>query len=188
MAYLSKAERYDDILKTAMNILVEEGIASITARKVAGQANMAVGQIHHHFKSIGQLKAQALIGVTEKLVARAGQHHANEPITNKIIRAVGPVEGKEGVLIRKLWNEAYFLAERDTDIKQACKQSTEEWHKVVVKLIKEAVDAKEISTDDISGLAWRLIAFSCGIDSLSTVDELALSNEAIKQHIIALLK
>jgi AcrR family transcriptional regulator len=188
LAYLKKSERHDEILKVAMNMIAEESITSITARSVAEQAGIAVGQIHHHFKSIGQLKAQALIKVTDELVAQADRELAQQSVINKIISLVSPIEGKEGLVIRKLWNEAIFLAERDPDIKQACKQSTEEWHKTLVKLLEEAIAAKKIAENDADELAWRLIALSCGIDNLAIVDEFAFTKEAVKTHILQLLQ
>ncbi|WP_434778718.1 TetR family transcriptional regulator [Neisseria sp. Ec49-e6-T10] len=171
-----------------MTIIVQEGIASITARRVAKEANIAVGQIHHHFKSIGQLKAQALIKVTDQLITQAEHTHPDESILDKIIKIVSPIIGKEGLMIRKLWNEATFLSERDPDIKQAYQQSTEEWHKAIVKLLDEAVATNKISTNNVSELAWRLIALSCGIDNLVIVDGFHFSQEAVNNHIIALLQ
>lgn len=170
-----------------MKIVIQEGIASITARRIAKEADIAVGQIHHHFKSIGQLKAQALIKVSDELVAQAEYPHSDESIIDKIIKIASPVEGKEGLAIRRLWNEATFLAERDPDIKQASKQSTEEWHKALVRLLEEAITAKKIPNHNASELAWRLIAFSCGVDSLAIVDEHLFNKEAVHQHIMALL-
>lgn len=187
MAYLKKTERHNEILKVAMQIIIVEGIASITSRSVAKEAGIAVGQIHNHFKSIGQLKALALIHVTDELIARAESSSPDESMIDKIVKIVSPVQGQEGLVIRKLWNEAFFLAERDPDIKRACVQSIESWHGILVKLLGEAVSAKQVSIANASEIAWRLIALSCGIDSLSVVDESLFSKEAINNQIYAIL-
>lgn len=188
VAYLKKTERYDEILRVAMKIVIQEGIASITARRIAKEADIAVGQIHHHFKSIGQLKAQALIKVSDELVAQAEYSRCDENLIDKIIYLVSPIDGEKGLAIRKLWNEATFLAERDPDIKQASQQSTQEWHKALVRLLDEAIATKVIPKKDASALAWRLIAFSCGVDSLAIIDEHLFSKEAVHQHIMTLLR
>lgn len=188
MAYLKKTERYNVILQTAMNIIVQEGIAAITARRIAAEANIAVGQIHHHFKSVGQLKAEALIKVTEELIKQTEQSHANQDIIKQIINIVSPIEGKQGLVMRKLWNEAVFLAERDQAIKQAYQKSTEEWHKTTVKLIEEAISSEQLINNNPSELAWRLIALSCGLDSLATIEAFRFNKETINRHITALLK
>lgn len=188
MAYLKKDERQMAILDVAMALIQQEGIAAITARRIAQEAGIAVGQIHHHFKSTGQLKAQALLKVTDKLIAQAEQPQPDETPLEKIIRLVRPVGGQEGRAIRRLWNEATFLAERDPDIKQACKYSTEEWHSALVRLLQEAMAAGQLPVSDASELAWRLLALSCGIDNLAIENELPFSPQAVDQHIRALLK
>lgn len=188
MAYLKKTERYNIILQTAMDIIIQDGIAAITARRVAAEANIAVGQIHHHFKSVGQLKAQALINVTEELINQTQQSHAHQDIIKQIINIVSPIEGKQGLVMRKLWNEAVFLADRDQDIKQAYQQSTEEWHKTTVELIEQAITSHQLINDNPSELAWRLIALSCGLDNLATIEAFRFNKETTDRHITALLK
>ena len=187
MAYLKKNERYNAILETAMKIITQEGIAAITARRIAHDANIAVGQIHHHFKSVGQLKAEALAKVTENLITKAQQTHQNESIINQITNIISPIEGEIGSVMRRLWNEAVFLAERDPDIKLAYKQSIQEWHKATTKLIEEAKQQQLISTKNGSELAWQLIALSCGFDSLAVVEEFRFHIDTIKNHIIKIL-
>lgn len=187
MAYLKKNERYNAILETAMKIITQEGIAAITARRIANEANIAVGQIHHHFKSVGQLKAEALAKVTEELITKAQHSYQNESIVNQIINIISPIEGEIGSVMRKLWNEAVFLAERDPDIKLAYKQSIEEWHSATTKLIEEGKQKQLITTQNSSGLAWQLIALSCGFDSLAVIEEFRFDIDTIKNHIIKIL-
>ena len=53
MTYLSKDERREAILQAAMRVALNEGFTGMTVRRIAAEANVAAGQVHHHFASIG---------------------------------------------------------------------------------------------------------------------------------------
>lgn len=186
MRYLKKSERYEQILHTVILVLIEEGITAITARKIAAKANIAVGLIHNHFSSIGELKGMALINVTDQLIALQQDSVEQSTPIEKIINAVSPIHGQDGVIFRKIWNEALFLSTRDSDIKHAYQRSTNEWHEYVVQLINTAISAGVLHTASPTDLAWRLIALSCGFDNLSIIDE--FDQTTVHSHIMAILK
>lgn len=186
--YLKKAERYEVILNAAMKMIIESGIASITARKIAAEANISVGQIHHHFETIGQLKGLALLKVTDQIIQKSLEVQKELSIIEQIISAVRPIESDGDFLIRRLWNEALFLSYRDQDIKNAYKQSIEEWHAALIHLLEKAISEKQITPCDVSDLAWRLIALGCGLDNLVEFDEFKFNQAIMDNHIRALLK
>ena len=59
MRYLSKDERREEILQAAMRVALTEGFAAMTVRRIATEAGVATGQVHHHFASAGELKSLA---------------------------------------------------------------------------------------------------------------------------------
>lgn len=158
---------------------------AITARKIATKANIAVGLIHNYFKTIGELKAIALINVTNQLIEYQQRNSNNKSTLDKIINAANPLSGNEGTMLRKNWNEALFLSERDKDIKQAYLRSANEWHNYLINLIDEAITNNLIATTNSSDLAWHLIALCCGLDDLLVITE--FDKSVIYSHIIALL-
>ncbi|RKS84812.1 TetR family transcriptional regulator [Orbus hercynius] len=185
MSYLKKNERYQQILNTAMQVVIDEGIAAITARKIAKTANISVGLIHKHFKTIGELKSIALIAITNQLIEQQQTDLEHKTHIDKIIESVIPLKGNNAVIFRKMWNEALFLSDKDPDIKRAYQSSTNEWHEYIVQLINEAVADNALQTNSANDLAWRLIAISCGFDNLSIIDE--FDQSTIYAHILALL-
>jgi AcrR family transcriptional regulator len=48
MRYLSKDERREEILQAAMRVALAEGLAAMTVRRIAAEAGVATGQVHHH--------------------------------------------------------------------------------------------------------------------------------------------
>lgn len=56
MGYLHKDERREVILQAAMRVGLEDGFKAMTVRRIATEAKVAAGQVHHHFTSAGDLK------------------------------------------------------------------------------------------------------------------------------------
>ncbi|HAT2603242.1 TPA: TetR family transcriptional regulator, partial [Kluyvera intermedia] len=68
MSYLSRDERRELILKAAMRVALSDGFAGMTVRRIANEAGVATGQVHHHFSSGAELKAQAFVRVMGELL------------------------------------------------------------------------------------------------------------------------
>lgn len=184
MAYLKKNIRANEILNTAKKVIREEGIAAITARRIAHEAGIAVGQVHHHFKSVGALKAEAFLAVTDEIFEQAEQAYSGKTTFEQLLAIIGPLDGS---VIRRIWNEAIFLAERDSEMKMAYKRCLEDWYQATIDLIEKGINDKEFMVTHPTETAWRLIALSSGMDAISRVDELGLTNEVIKRQIEAAL-
>lgn len=72
MSYLNRDERREVILQAAMRVALAEGFAAMTVRRIASEADVAAGQVHHHFSSAGELKALAFVHLIRTLLD-AGQ-------------------------------------------------------------------------------------------------------------------
>lgn len=68
MRYLSKDERREEILRAAMRVALTEGFAAMTVRRIATEAGVATGQVHHHFASAGELKSLAFVRLIRDLL------------------------------------------------------------------------------------------------------------------------
>ena len=189
MAYLTKTERHNKILEIAKNLTIEEGIGAITARRIASEGSFAIGQIHHHYQSVSLLKALALTKATEYLVTKFKQNTPNNNVLEQIIHLISPPEGEIGKIIRKLWNESVFLADKDNEIRQAHKQSLETWHKEIIQLLEQAkIEEVLASTLNTKETAWKLLVFSCGIDNIAIIEDFRLTPDNIKRYIYKILK
>ena len=59
MSYYSREVRRQMILETAVNIAYQDGLSAMTVRRIAQEAQIAIGQIHHHFSTVGELRSEA---------------------------------------------------------------------------------------------------------------------------------
>ncbi len=68
MRYLSKDERREEILQAAMRVALSDGLSAMTVRRIAAEAGVATGQLHHHFTSGGELKSLAFVRLIRELL------------------------------------------------------------------------------------------------------------------------
>ena len=56
------------IMQAAMRLALRGGFSAMTVRQIAREAQVAAGQLHHHFASIGELKSQVFIRLIREML------------------------------------------------------------------------------------------------------------------------
>lgn len=98
----------------------------MTVRRIATEAGVATGQVHHHFASAGELKSLAFVRLIRDLLD-AEIVGENAGWRERLHAMLGSDDGGFEPYIR-LWREAQILASRDSDIKGAYVLTMEMWH------------------------------------------------------------
>lgn len=186
MRYLSKDERREAILQAAMRVALAEGLAAMTVRRVAAEAGVATGQVHHHFTSGGELKSLAFVQLIRELLDAdvAGKQAGWR---EQLHAMLGSDDGRFEPYIR-LWREAQILASRDADIKGAYVMTMEMWHQETVALIKAGTKAGALRPGDrAENIAWRLIGLVCGLDGMYILNMPEMDEAAFNRHLDTLI-
>lgn len=186
MSYLSKDERREDILQAAMRVALSEGFSAMTVRRIAGEAGIASGQVHHHFASAGELKSQAFVRLIRELLDAevAGE---NADCRQRLHAMLGSDDGAFEPYIR-LWREAQILASRDPEIKSAYVLTMEMWHQETVAIIRQGAEENAFSLSDRpENIAWRLIGLVCGLDGIYVLNMPEMDDAAYNKHIDKLI-
>ena len=186
MRYLSKDERREAILQAAMRVALAEGLAAMTVRRIAAEAGVATGQVHHHFTSGGELKSLAFVRLIRELLDAdvAGKQAGWR---EQLHAMLGSDDGRFEPYIR-LWREAQILASRDADIKGAYVMTMEMWHQETVALIKAGTEAGALNPGDrAENIAWRLIGLVCGLDGMYILNMPEMDEAAFNNHLDKLI-
>lgn len=182
MGYLHRHERRTSILNAAMRVALDEGFSAMTVRNIAAQAGVATGQVHHHFHSAGELKAEAFIALIRQMMA-VDIAAADASFHARLQAVLGSDEHHLAPYIR-LWREAQVLAESDAVIREAYRTSMELWHEQTVELIHQGVtEGAFFLADSADATAWRLIAMVCGLDGLMVLGLADMGDEAWNAHL-----
>lgn len=177
MHYLQRDERREGIMQAAMRLALRGGFSAMTVRQIAREAQVAAGQLHHHFASIGELKSQVFIRLIREmldmpLVAEDASWR------ERLFSMIGSEDGRLEPYIR-LWREGQVLADSDPDIKAAYLLTMTMWHAETVAIVEQGLACGEFhSTEPPADIAWRFIALVCGLDGIyalgtQTLDETA---------------
>lgn len=186
MAYLNRDERRELILQAAMRVALAEGFTGMTVRRIAGEAGVATGQVHHHFASASELKSQAFI----RLIAELLDVDVLPPSASwreRLHAMLGSNEGGFEPYVH-LWREAQLLVNKEVELKGAYVLSMEMWHQKVLEIIHAGVAAKEFTpADTAENIAWRLIALVCGLDGIYVLGMPDVDDVAFDRHLDAMI-
>ncbi len=186
MGYLSRDERRELILQAAIRVALSDGFAGMTVRRIAGEAGVATGQVHHHFSSGAELKAQAFVRVMGELLD-VDLLPESASWRERLHAMLGSNEDGFDPYIR-LWREAQLLAGKEHELKGAYVLTMEMWHEKVVDIIDAGVKAGEfIRHDSTENIAWRLIALVCGLDGIYVLGMPDVDDAAFDRHLDAMI-
>lgn len=186
MRYLSRDERRELILKAAMRVALSDGFAGMTVRRIANEAGVATGQVHHHFSSGAELKAQAFVRVMGELLD-VDVLPESASWRERLHAMLGSNEDGFDPYIR-LWREAQVLASKEPELRGAYVLTMEMWHEKVVAIINAGVTAGEfVRHDSTENIAWRLIALVCGLDGIYVLGMPDVDDAAFDRHLDAMI-
>ncbi|ASE41549.1 TPA: TetR family transcriptional regulator [Citrobacter braakii] len=182
MSYLNRDERREVILQAAMRVALEEGFTAMTVRRIATEAQVSTGQVHHHFTSAGELKSLAFVQLIRTLLD-AEQVSDNASFRERLHAMLGSEDGGFEPYI-KLWREAQVLADKDPEIKSAYLLTMRMWHEETAAIITQGQSAGEFSAiPDAAEVAWRLIALVCGLDGIYVLGIEEMADPAFERHL-----
>lgn len=182
MSYLNRDERREVILQAAMRVALKEGFTAMTVRRIATEAQVSTGQVHHHFTSAGELKSLAFVQLIRTLLD-AEQVSDNASFRERLHAMLGSEDGGFEPYI-KLWREAQVLADKDPEIKSAYLLTMRMWHEETAAIITQGQSAGEFSAiPDAAEVAWRLIALVCGLDGIYVLGIEEMADPAFERHL-----
>lgn len=182
MSYLNRDERREVILQAAMRVALEEGFSAMTVRRIAAEAHVATGQVHHHFASAGELKSQAFVRLIRTLLD-AELVSEDASFRERLHAMLGSEDGGLESYI-KLWREAQVVAGKDPEIKSAYLLTMRMWHEETANIITQGQKAGEFSSaPDAADVAWRLIALVCGLDGMYILGIEEMADPAFDRHL-----
>ena len=182
MSYLNRDERREVILQAAMHVALEEGFSAMTVRRIAAEAHVATGQVHHQFASAGELKSQAFVRLIRTLLD-AELVSEDASFRERLHAMLGSEDGGLEPYI-KLWREAQVVAGKDPEIKSAYLLTMRMWHEETANIITQGQKAGEFSSaPDAADVAWRLIALVCGLDGMYILGIEEMADPAFDRHL-----
>jgi len=188
MAYLNRDQRREMILQAAMQVALAEGFTAMTVRRIATEAQTSTGQVHHHFSSTSHLKAEAFLKLMEQL-DEIEQTLQTTSQFQRLFILLGAENIDKLQPYLRLWNEAELLIEQDAEIQRAYNLAMQSWHETIVQAIECGQKEGEFKNrSNSTDIAWRLIAFVCGLEGIYKLGLQGLAEEDFKRHTEAIIR
>jgi AcrR family transcriptional regulator len=151
------------LLDAAERLLLTEGYAAITTRRVAAEAGVNHGLVHYYFGSVENLLVRVLERFTTRLTARQRALYDNPdvPFLEKWRQAMRYLVGDD-IEYEKIWLELQALAWNNPDLRERVARVNDEWRTVLKDAFAEPRERYGIDMP-LDALVALVITFNEGI-------------------------
>ncbi|MEO8322600.1 MAG: TetR/AcrR family transcriptional regulator [Actinomycetota bacterium] len=166
----------DALLDAAERLLIAEGHAAISTRRVAEEAGMNHGLVHYYFGSMEELFVQVLERFTGRLIDRQRAMYAEDvPFIDKWRTAMSYLDSDQASGYQKIWFELQALAWNRADLRHRVARVNAEWRAVLTDAFERAARDYGIDTEafPVPAIVSLVMTFNEGmiLEGLSGVGE-----------------
>jgi AcrR family transcriptional regulator len=162
----ARTEAINAILDAAEQLLVEQGHAAITTRKVAQRADVNPGLVHYYFGSMEEVLLQTLERFTARLTERQRALYAEPvPFIDKWRTAMHYLTSDVDAGYEKIWFELQAMAWNMAEVRRRLGAVFRGWHDILMNafdagLDELGVDREQYPTEAVVSL---VMTFNLGI-------------------------
>src|SRR5919198_1985061 len=154
------------LLDAAERLLIDEGYAGITTRKVAERAGVNHGLVHYYFGSIEELLFQAMERFTARLLERQrALYESDLPFIEKWRTAMGFIDEDLEAGYPKIWAELHAVAWNRPQFQERIANVHVQWRQIFGDAVAKAKDELDFAATPFSPEAFvALVAtFNAGL-------------------------
>ena len=152
----SRVDAAGALLDAAERLIDREGLASLTTRRVAREADLNPGLVHYHYTSIDGLCAAVVSRVSARLMDQQRRIFATDhPFAEQWRLATKPLRGGPGRRNMKVWSEFAVAAVNRDALAPTMRDVNTEWRRIVEEALRRECDrcGREPGTTPIEALA-----------------------------------
>jgi AcrR family transcriptional regulator len=125
------------LLDAAERLIDREGLASLTTRGVAKEADLNPGVVHYHFVSMDDLSVAVISRVSARLMDRQRRIFAGDhPFAEQWRVATKPLRGAAGRRQMKVWAEYAIAAINRPALASTMTVMNIEWHEIIAEALR----------------------------------------------------
>ena len=145
-------------LDAAERLLVREGAAGISTRRLAQEAGQNHGLVHYYFGSVDELLIQALERFTDRVLERQrAMYETDAPFAEKWRTAVGFIEEDLAAGYPKVWAELESLALHKPEMRERLRAVNDRWRTLLRDALAEAIEEYRLDSGRFSAEAWAAL-------------------------------
>jgi AcrR family transcriptional regulator len=168
--------RLEDLLRTAVEVIVERGFANTRTADVAKAAGVSQALVFYHFSTKHALLSQAFEYAAEQDLARlqAVMDSRDLPLDKlrKLLKLLAP-QGRSRSWL--MWIDGWSEALRVPELEQVSRRLDLRWKEALTEVIEAGVKDGSFECDDPYGAAWRINSVVDGLAVQLMVHEKVVS-------------
>jgi AcrR family transcriptional regulator len=162
-----RREATEALLDAAERMLVSDGYARITTRRVAAEAGVNHGLVHYYFGSMEELLLQVLERFTSRLVARQREMYgADAPFIDKWRTAMAYLEQDLRAGYPKVWLELQAMSWNNPEMRERLLAVDGEWRSTLRDAFGRALEEYGLDGDGfpLEAVVALVMTFNKGIE------------------------
>lgn len=168
--------RLEDLLRTAVEVILERGFANARTVDVAKAAGVSQALVFYHFNTKAELMARAFEYAAEQDLARL-QAVIDADVSplrklRNLIKLLAP-QGRSRSWL--LWIDGWSEALRSPELESVSRRLDLRWKEALTEVITAGVKDGVFTCDDPYGAAWRINATIDGLAVQLMVHEKAIT-------------
>ena len=148
----------DAFLDAAERLLVREGAAGISTRRLADEAGQNHGLVHYYFGSVDELLLQTLERFTGRVLERQrALYDADAPFSEKWRIAMSYIEEDLAAGYPKVWAELEALAWNKAALRRRLRSVSDKWRSLLRDALTTAIEEYGLDEERFSAEAWAAL-------------------------------
>jgi AcrR family transcriptional regulator len=145
-------------LDAAERLLIREGAAAITTRRLAAEADQNHGLVHYYFGSIDELLIQTLERFTARILERQrAMYGSDAPFIEKWRAAMGFIDDDLASGYPKIWLELEAIAWNKPELRARINDVTDRWRSLLRDACGEAIEEFGLEGSGFSAEAFATL-------------------------------
>jgi AcrR family transcriptional regulator len=156
----------EHLLDAAERILVRDGHAGVTTRRVGAEAGLNHGLIHYYFGSLDELFLQVFERFTARLLQRQRLLYAAEqPFIETWRQAMAYLDADVADGYQKVWGELYSRALNSPELRPRLADAYEQWREVLRSGLRRGYEQYGLAQSGLSLESWvtLVVTFNAGL-------------------------
>ena len=162
--------RREEILTATLEVVERDGLAATRVSDVATALGVSPALVFYHFRTKGDLVAEAFAHAAERDVARLEEIAASDdaPLDRlrRLLRLYGPTGSATGW---QLWIDAWALAQREPEIQAVMRRMDQRWCAVLRGVVEAGVATGGFHCPDPAAAVTRISALLDGLSVATLV-------------------
>jgi AcrR family transcriptional regulator len=153
-----REENVEAFLDAAEQLLVREGAAGISTRRLAQEAGQNHGLVHYYFGSVDELLLQTVERFTNRVLDRQrAMYESDLPFLEKWRAAMGFIEEDIESGYPKVWAELEALAWNKAELRERLNEVNDRWRSLLCDACAAAVAEYGLEDSPFSPEAWATL-------------------------------